>query len=216
MFAGPEMSLSQLQAVYHIIVRAIEAALLSLSTLSSCLNVKWSKGLINAVPTGVTEITLAHSQEACHQALLCHNPSYCCLCIMQLPSWVKCPSLLLPHSSSSLVMAFEDPDSSILSSLLLQCYLFGFVTQLSVYKWHPPLHTPNLDKMAAANCCQQRLMKQANDRNLVHKDPAVTASTAAAHTRASQPPVPKPLTCLIPLAPLGPAPSSLPPSFGHR
>jgi hypothetical protein len=39
--------------------------------------------------------------------------------VTQLPSWVRPPSSLLPHSSSSVVVSFEDPDGSILLSLLL-------------------------------------------------------------------------------------------------
>jgi hypothetical protein len=48
-FAGLEMSLVQLQAAHHIIVRAIEAALLSPTPLSSCPNIKWNNVLINCI-----------------------------------------------------------------------------------------------------------------------------------------------------------------------
>ena len=75
-FSGPETTSAQLTATHHIIISAIEGALPGPISLSSCPNVKWSKLLINAVPTGVISDTLAHSREACHQALLCDNPSY--------------------------------------------------------------------------------------------------------------------------------------------
>ena len=61
MFAGPETSLTQLQAAHHIIVGAVEAALPTPTPLSSCPNVKWSKVLINTVPTGVTDNSPAYS-----------------------------------------------------------------------------------------------------------------------------------------------------------
>ena len=75
-FSGPETTLAQLTATHHIIISAIEGALLGPISLSSCPNIKWSKLLINVVPTGVTGDTPAHSREACHQALLHDNPSY--------------------------------------------------------------------------------------------------------------------------------------------
>ena len=118
-FSGPETTSTQLTATHHIIVSTIEGALPSPISLSSHPNIKWSKLLINVVPTGVTSDTPAHSQEACHQALLCDNPSYCQLRVTQLPSWVHKPDGYLANSSS-LVIAFEDPNGSTLSSLLTQ------------------------------------------------------------------------------------------------
>ena len=76
-FSGPETTLAQLTAAHHIIVSTIEGALPGPISLSSRPNIKWSKLLINTVPTGVTGDTLAHSREVCHEALLCDNPSYC-------------------------------------------------------------------------------------------------------------------------------------------
>ena len=55
-FTGPEMSLTQLQATHHIIVGTVEATLPTPTPLSSHSNVKWSKVLINAVLTGVTDV----------------------------------------------------------------------------------------------------------------------------------------------------------------
>ena len=146
-FAGPDTNLTQLQSSNHIITSAIEAELPEPAPLASRPNVKWSKLLINSVPTGATDISPANSREECHQALLRDNPSNRRLRITQLPSWVKKPSDYKPHSSSSLVVAFEDPDGSALSSLLAARHLYGFGSQLTVRKWKnppppPPRSTP--------------------------------------------------------------------------
>ena len=85
-FAGPNTTLTQLQSSHHIITSAIKAVLPEPTLLASRPNVKWSKLLINSVPTGATNILLALTCEECHQTLLHDNPSYCRLWIMQLPS----------------------------------------------------------------------------------------------------------------------------------
>ena len=141
-FAGPDTNLTQLQTSYHIITSAIEAALPEPTPLASHPNVKWSKLLINSVPTGATNISLAITCEECHQALLRDNPSYHRLRITQLPSWVKKPSEYKPYSASSLVIAFEDPDSSALSSLIAARHLYGFGSQLTIRKWKNPPPSP--------------------------------------------------------------------------
>ncbi|KAI9431174.1 hypothetical protein H4582DRAFT_2063032 [Lactarius indigo] len=46
-------------------------------------NVKWSKILINSVPTGVSPTSPAKSPDECHQALITENPSYASLSITQ-------------------------------------------------------------------------------------------------------------------------------------
>ena len=139
-FARPDTNLTQLQTSHHIITSAIEAALPKPTMLVSCPNVKWNKLLINSIPTGATDILLAFSYEACHQALLRDNPSYRHLRITQLPFWVKKPSEYMPLSSSSLVVTFEDPDGSALFSLIATRHLYGFGSQLTVHKWkNPPL-----------------------------------------------------------------------------
>ena len=126
MFAGPDTNLTQLQSSHHIITSTIEAALPEPTLLASHPNVKWSKLLINSVPTGTTDISLALTHEECHQALLYDNPSYHRLQIMQLPSWVKKLSVYKPHSASLLVVTFEDLDGSALSSLIAARHLFFF------------------------------------------------------------------------------------------
>ena len=187
-FAGPDTNLTQLQQSHHIITSAIEAALPQPVPLASRPNVKWSKLLINSVPTGVTASALAHSHEECHQALLRDNPSYRRLRVTQLPSWVKKPSLYEPNSSSSLVVSFEDPDGSSLSSLLAARHLFGFGAQLTVRKWRQPPPSPS-KRVAAAEHRQRQLKTQAQAQKqrapgpgksaeLVVEDPATTSPRA--------------------------------------
>ena len=163
-FSGPETTSAQLTAAHHIIVSAIEGALPGPISLSSRPNVKWSKLLINAVPTGVTGDTPAHSREACHQALLHDNPSYRQLRVTQLPSWVRKPDGYLANSSSSLVVAFEDPDGSTLSSLLTQRYLFAFGAQLPVCKWRQPPHIKAHSEAAQQKHVKARLVREAHAR----------------------------------------------------
>ena len=138
-FTGPDTTLTQLQSAHHLITSAIEGALPGAASLSSCPNVKWSKILIRSVPTGVTDcMSQAHSHEECHQALLRDNLFYRCLRVTQLPSWVRKPSLYKAFSASLLVISFEDPDGTVLSSLLAARHLFGFGAQLTVCKWRQP------------------------------------------------------------------------------
>ena len=102
----------------------------------------------------------AHSCEECHQALLHDNPSYRRLWVTQLPSWVRKPSLYKAYSASSLVVSFEDPDGTVLSSLLAARHLFGFGAQLTVRKWRQPPPSTNKN-IAAAKHRQQGLVHMA-------------------------------------------------------
>jgi hypothetical protein len=205
-FTGPDTNLTQLQTTHHLIVLAIEAALPQPTLLTSHPNIKWSKLLINAVPTRVTASAPAHSCEECHQALLCDNPSYRCLHVTQLPSWVRKPSLYMPHSSSSLVISFEDPNGSTLFSILSTRHLFRFGAQLAVCKWHQP--PPSMTKQEAAQKChQQRLTTQAHEE-------ATACKAGPPPPSASSPGTPPP-----PLASRTPAPAlpSVPASTqGHH
>jgi len=98
--------------------------------ISSHLNVKWGKVLINSVPTGIVEgHPQAHSSATCWQMLINNNHFLCCLKVCQLPSWVHQPSLYTLGLSSSLVLTFEDPDGTITQSLFQACYLYAFSTQ---------------------------------------------------------------------------------------
>ena len=87
------------------------------------------------VPTGVTGDTVAHTPAAIHDQLLKENPSYCRLWITQLPTWVWCLDLYGPGSSSSVTFAFEDPDGSLLTSLLSSWFFFLFGVQSTLRKW---------------------------------------------------------------------------------
>jgi hypothetical protein len=104
-------------------------------------NVKWSKLLINSVSTGVQEDrNQAYSSEECQDALVLENPSYASLLVTQKPSWVCPPSSYSVRSSSSLVVAFEDPDGGKAKALLAERYLYAFGTRVSVKRWkqRPP------------------------------------------------------------------------------
>ncbi|KAI0282958.1 hypothetical protein BC826DRAFT_1061854 [Russula brevipes] len=96
---------------------------------------KWSKALLNGVPTGVSGVRGAYTPEECHLALLADNPQYAQLTITQKPSWVKTPTSYSPSSSSSLVFAFEDPDGSKRANLLNSKHIYLFGTRATIRKW---------------------------------------------------------------------------------
>ncbi|KAF8498979.1 hypothetical protein F5888DRAFT_1802400 [Russula emetica] len=110
-------------------------------------NVKWSKILINGLPTGVTDGRGAYTPDECHTALASENPSYSPLIIAQKPLWVKPPHSFTAGSSSSLVMAIEDPDGSKARALLGAKHLYAFGTRATLRKWkqrptHPTPSSP--------------------------------------------------------------------------
>ncbi|KAI0284174.1 hypothetical protein BC826DRAFT_1109813 [Russula brevipes] len=82
-------------------------------------DVKWSKILINGTPTGVLP-DRAHA----HPETQLGPP----------------PSQYTAGSSSSLVMAFEDPDGSLAKSLLAEKHLYAFGARATVKRWkqRPP------------------------------------------------------------------------------
>ena len=143
-FAGPDTSRDQLSAASHLLTTAVAASLPDASArVSSRLNVRWGKVLVNGVPTGVQDNSpAAHSPSVCLQDLLENNPSLRPLKVTQLPSWVRAPRLFQPGSSSSLVFAFEDPDGSIAPSLIATRHLFCFGARVTVRRWRqpPPSH----------------------------------------------------------------------------
>ncbi|KAI9437108.1 hypothetical protein BJY52DRAFT_1384674 [Lactarius psammicola] len=98
-------------------------------------NVKWSKILINSVPTGVSGFKPAKSPDECHAALVTDNPAYAALHITQRPSWVRNPTSYADNSVSSLVVAFEDPDGSQARGLLAGKVLFIFGSCATLRKW---------------------------------------------------------------------------------
>ena len=143
-FTGPDMLRDQLSATSHLLTTAIAASLPNVSVrVSSCLNVRWGKVLVNGVPTGVMDDSpAAHSPSVCLQDLLENNPSLRPLKVTQLPLWVRAPCLFQPGSSSSLVFVFEDPDGSIAPSLIAARHLFCFGAHIIVRRWRqpPPSH----------------------------------------------------------------------------
>ncbi len=98
-------------------------------------NVKWSKILLNGVPTGASKDRAPYTPDECHTALAETNPSYSPLSIMQKPSWVRPPSSYTQDAISSLSVAFEDPDGTKLKALLADRYLYAFGTRIAVKKW---------------------------------------------------------------------------------
>jgi len=133
---GPATSIAQLKDATHVLTTAIQSMLKELTTsLASWANIKWSKLLINRVPTGVDEKTLAYFSAECQRILALDNPSYGHLTITQLPSWVCSPHSYLPGSYSSLVITFEDPDGSIASSIIAAKWLYLFGVQATVKRW---------------------------------------------------------------------------------
>ena len=101
-------------------------------------NTKWSKIIINGVPTGTLADRSPLLPDECHRALTASNPTYTALTIMQKPSWVRPPTSYTPGSVFSLSVAFEafeDPDSSKLKVLLAEHYLYAFRNRASVHKW---------------------------------------------------------------------------------
>ena len=87
-FAGLDTSRDQLSAASHLLTLAVAASLPDASMhVSSHLNVRWGKVLVNGVPTGVMDdSSAAHSPSLCLQDLLENNPSLHPLKVTQLPS----------------------------------------------------------------------------------------------------------------------------------
>jgi hypothetical protein len=142
---GPDTMATQLQATSQFITSLLSTNLAQAGPplpLTSQPNVRWSKVLINSVPTGIMkDHPQAFTPAECHAALQANNPSNRSLRVTQLPSWVKPPSSYSPGQVSSLVVAFEDPDGTLLSSLLSphHLFLFGSAAELRWWKQKPPL-----------------------------------------------------------------------------
>jgi len=142
-----------LPAASHI--AAIIGTRFTKTTPKTRANVKWSKILINGVPTGKSQSWEPYNPDECHQALLENNPAYASLTVMQKPSWVKAPSSYTVNAASSLAVAFEDPDGTKLKSIIEGRHLYAFGTRLNTKKWkqkpsttqpsnQPPVHPPTL------------------------------------------------------------------------
>ena len=98
-FAGLDVMHNALFTTSSLLTSTISWALPDDLWISSHLNVKWGKVMINSVPTGITEDhPTAHFLAACWQLLINNNPSLHYLKVCQLPSWSHQPSLFLPGS----------------------------------------------------------------------------------------------------------------------
>ena len=127
--AGPDTSAHQLMQASHLTSDVLSTFLSHDSSplpITSHENVKWSRLLINGIPTGASSSRGPYSPSKCHQALMADNPAFWTLCFTQPPSWVRAPSTYGPGSISSLVVAFEDPLGDSLRSLLGGKTLFAF------------------------------------------------------------------------------------------
>ena len=135
--SGHNVTLNQLQLAANTIAQAFTnsySAAVNPPPPPTQANVKWSKLLINGLPTGVSNTRDPFTPEECHQSLAANNPSYASLSVTQKPSWVCLPSSYTEGSSSSLIVAFEDPDRQQLKPLLAARYLFAFGTGATVKK----------------------------------------------------------------------------------
>ena len=143
-FAGPGVSCDMLYSATPLINSAVSEALPEDPHISTCLNVKWGKMLINLVPTSVIEgHPTAHLPATCWQVLLNNNPSlFHHLKVCQLPSWVQRPSLFQPGLSLSLVFSFEDPDGTIALTLIKVHNVYTFRAQCHVKQWKNPPPSP--------------------------------------------------------------------------
>ena len=74
--AGPDTTLVQLEGASGAISSHLSSQLAFPAHITSHINTKWSKVLVNGVPTGVTPNRAALTPQECHQALISNNPSY--------------------------------------------------------------------------------------------------------------------------------------------
>ncbi|KAH8979949.1 hypothetical protein EDB92DRAFT_1954453 [Lactarius akahatsu] len=98
-------------------------------------NVRWSRLLINNIPTGVSATRGAYSPQECQDTLARDNPVYRSLQLARLPTWVKHPDGYAAGSSSSLVMTFKDPSGVALQDLLAHGSLFAFRQEGHLRRW---------------------------------------------------------------------------------
>ncbi len=136
--AGPDTSAHQLTSASHLISDLLSTFLShDSSPLPVTLreNVKWSRLLINGIPTGASSFHGPYSPSECQQALMADNPAFRTLRFTQPPSWVRAPSTYGPGSVSSLVVAFEDPSGDSLCSLLGGKTLFAFGHAGELRRW---------------------------------------------------------------------------------
>jgi len=136
--AGPNTSAHHLMQASHFISDALSTFLSHDSSplpITTRENVKWSRILINGIPTRASTSRRPYSPSECLQALLADNPAFRTLRLTQPPSWVRAPSTYSPGSVSSLVVAFEDPSGDSLRSLLGGKTLFAFGHSGELRRW---------------------------------------------------------------------------------
>ncbi len=141
--AGPDTSVHQLMQASHFISDALSTFLSHDSSplpVTSHENVKWSRLLINGIPTRASSSCGPYSPSECQQALMADNPAFWTLHLTQPPSWVRAPSMYTHGSVSSLVVAFEDPSRESLRSLLAGKTLFAFGHSGDLWHWKQKLH----------------------------------------------------------------------------
>jgi len=166
------------------------------STLQARANVKWSKLLINSVPTGVCETRGPWTPDECHRALIAHNPSYSALKITQKPSWVRKPTTYKSGDLSSLVIAFEDPDGSLRRSLLASRQLFLLGVRAKVSRWKELPHTaPNAPPPPASPSPSFPELSSPDEEELAIKERAILdhvrrKPASSAHLQSQQPTAP--------------------------
>jgi len=183
MFASPGVSCDALFTTLYLLTTTVSWALPDNPKISSHLNVKWGKFLINSVSTGIIEgHPHMHSPPTCWQVLINNNPSLCNLKVCQLPSWVCHPSLFTLGLNSSLVLAFEDPDGTITPSLIHACnvYAFGAQCQVKAWKQPPPSPAKHVAMKLANDLCDVQSAASAQHQDDVAKTMPVSSTQYAA------------------------------------
>jgi hypothetical protein len=131
-------------------------------------NTKWSKISINGVPTGVTDSRGPYNPTENHNSITANNPSYARLPITQRPSWVRPPTSYTEGTISSLSVAFEDPDGSLLQSLLAEKYLYVHGHRATICKWkqRQPSRKDNLKATTAAQTADSGSSDDKDDEDI--------------------------------------------------
>src|SRR5712671_2818023 len=115
-------------------ITTIIGAQFAKTTPKARANIKWSKILINSIPTSKMQSREPYNLDECHQALLNNNPTYASLTVTQKPSWVKALSSYTVNTTSSLAVAFKDPDGTKLKTIIEGRHLYTFRTRLNTKK----------------------------------------------------------------------------------
>ncbi len=150
--AGPNTSAYQLTQASHFLSDVLSTYLSHNSSplpVTSRENVKWSRLLINGIPTGASNSCRPYTPSECQQALMADNPAFRTLRLTQPPSWVRAPSTYTAGSLSSLVVAFEDPSGDSLRSLLAGKTLFAFGHSGDLRRWKQKLCGPAVPSASA-------------------------------------------------------------------